>query len=169
MIKCRECGANQLEGTLFCSECGCFLLEAPDKTTTPLPFTEFGRLPSPPPLVREQIETIAGHKMITFVIPGSRQRTKVSLDKEIYIGRNDTTTGFLPDLNLTDYQGAAHGVSRQHATIRQTTQGIVLIDLGSTNGTYLNNFRISPNQPYLLNHGDEVQFGDLLVHVFIEG
>lgn len=169
MIKCLECGASQYDGTLFCSECGRFLLEVPAKTTTPLPFTEFGRLPSPPPLIEEDVEIVAGHKKIMFVIPSSRHRIKLVLEKEIYVGRGDTSSGFTPELDLTEDQGANYGVSRQHAVIRLTTQGVVLIDLDSTNGTYLNNFRISPGQSYLLNHGDEIQFGELLVHVFIEG
>jgi pSer/pThr/pTyr-binding forkhead associated (FHA) protein len=43
----------------------------------------------------------------------------------------------------------------------------MLIDLESTNGTLLNNYRLSPHEPYPLHSGDEIRFGDLLVHLFL--
>ncbi|RMG97323.1 MAG: FHA domain-containing protein, partial [Chloroflexi bacterium] len=64
--------------------------------------------------------------------------------------------------------GGDKGVSRLHATIQYSNHGIVLIDLGSTNGTMLNNYRLAAEQPYLLNNGDEIRCGDLLMHIFFE-
>jgi pSer/pThr/pTyr-binding forkhead associated (FHA) protein len=72
----------------------------------------------------------------------------------------------LLELNLAEFDAAAYGVSRAHAVLRLTGQGIALVDLDSTNGTYLNNYRLAPHVAYLLTNGDEVSFGDLLVHVF---
>ncbi|MCA9973435.1 MAG: FHA domain-containing protein [Anaerolineales bacterium] len=169
MIQCKECGADQYEGTLFCSECGRFLLDAPPKTTATLPFTQFGQLPSPPPLVQETIALESGPRNVTFVIPSGRRRIKLALSGEMFVGRSDGATGFEPALDLTEFDAAAHGVSRQHAKIQLTNRGVVLVDLDSTNGTYLNNFRLSANQPYLVNNGDEILLGDLLIHMFING
>ena len=166
MNKCSDCGATQPEGTLFCSECGCFMLDKPPQTTTPLPFSQFGRLPTAPPVAGDDIRPIAGKQEIVFFIPTSRQRVKVTLTDEIRIGRGDSSSGFLPELDLTEHQGAENGVSRQHARIQLTDRGVVLIDMDSTNGTYLNNYRLSAEQPYLLNNGDEILFGDLLIHLF---
>lgn len=167
MIQCKECGAAQYEGTLFCSECGRFLLDAPPKTTATLPFTQFGQLPSPPPLVQDDLMLVPGPQAVTFVIPSSRRRIRLELTGEMFIGRGDIASGFKPGLDLTEFEGASHGVSRQHAKIQLTNRGVVLVDLESTNGTYLNNFRLSPQQPYRVHSGDEILLGDLLVHMFI--
>ena len=48
-------------------------------------------------------------------------------------------------------------VSRHHAEISVGTEHIVLRDLGSLNGTYLNRRRIEGEE--ILHHGDEVQVG----------
>lgn len=48
-------------------------------------------------------------------------------------------------------------VSRQHAEIRLENGSLVVVDLGSTNGTFVNGIRISADTP--LQPGDQVQFG----------
>lgn len=168
MNRCADCGAEQPEGALFCGECGRFLLEASQSATTPLPFSQFGRLPKPPPLVSGELEPVEETKKVTFIIPSGRRRLQHELTNEIIVGRADKEAGLQPQLDLTPFQGATHGVSREHASIRLTHQGVVLIDLGSTNGTYLNNYRLAAHQPYRLQDGDEIHFGDLLVHVFFD-
>jgi hypothetical protein len=52
-----------------------------------------------------------------------------------------------------------HGVSRQHARIQQTPQGWMLTDLGSTNGTSVNQQRIPAYEAHLLHPGDRVAIG----------
>jgi pSer/pThr/pTyr-binding forkhead associated (FHA) protein len=49
-------------------------------------------------------------------------------------------------------------VSRRHAVIQRQGSGYVLIDQGSTNGTFVNGQRI--DQPSPLRPGDEVRVGD---------
>ncbi|MEQ1821313.1 MAG: FHA domain-containing protein [Fimbriimonadaceae bacterium] len=48
-------------------------------------------------------------------------------------------------------------VSRQHARVTVNGASIMVSDLGSTNGTFVNGARISADTP--LNVGDNVQFG----------
>ncbi|MCD7806405.1 MAG: FHA domain-containing protein [Lachnospiraceae bacterium] len=51
------------------------------------------------------------------------------------------------------------GVSRIHASVRRDQQGnSILEDLNSTNGTWVNESRLSPRVPYVLNRGDKVSF-----------
>ncbi|MCD8325551.1 MAG: FHA domain-containing protein [Lachnospiraceae bacterium] len=51
------------------------------------------------------------------------------------------------------------GVSRIHASLSRDQQGnSVLEDLNSTNGTWVNESRLSPRVPYILNRGDKVSF-----------
>jgi hypothetical protein len=51
-------------------------------------------------------------------------------------------------------------VSREHTQIYREGWRIYVDDLGSTNGTYLNNERIS--EPMQLRDGDKIQVGDVL-------
>ena len=63
------------------------------------------------------------------------------------IGRSQDAT-----IRLVD-----NGVSRQHATIRRDGKLFWLADLGSANGTFVNDVAIST--PRALRHGDHLQFG----------
>jgi pSer/pThr/pTyr-binding forkhead associated (FHA) protein len=59
------------------------------------------------------------------------------------------------DLQLFDTS-----VSRYHAEFRRSDAGWFLVDLGSTNGTRINGWRI--NAPTAVHPGDEVAFGSVV-------
>lgn len=167
MIKCIECGSDQYVGALFCNECGASLLEQQRRgQTNVLPFSQFIASAPPPPLSEEELHFAADPIMITVVIPHSRRRLQVKLVNEVRVGRADPH--FQPELDLTEDDGAEKGVSRLHAAIRSVRKGIVLIDLDSTNGTMLNTFRLPPERPYPLKNGDEIKFGECLIHIFFD-
>ncbi len=68
-----------------------------------------------------------------------------------------TTIGRLAECDIVvDDSGA----SRQHATIRRTDAGFVLTDLGSTNGTLVND---GPVQEHVLEDGDRVTIGETVL------
>lgn len=50
-------------------------------------------------------------------------------------------------------------VSRHHARLLAQAGNIVVIDLGSTNGTFVDGHRLEPGQPEPLHPGSEVSFG----------
>ena len=58
------------------------------------------------------------------------------------------------DLRLDDIK-----VSRLHAELLVTTNNLEVIDLGSTNGTFVNRKQLAPNERHPLQPGDEVYFG----------
>jgi FHA domain/Domain of unknown function (DUF1707) len=70
-------------------------------------------------------------------------------------GRDRVTIGRAPgsDCLLSD-----PSVSRRHAELRADGEGWVLVDVGSTNGTRLNGWRLTG--PAGVRAGDEVVFGD---------
>lgn len=168
MIKCSECGSNEMEGALFCSECGNSLIKSREQSTAQLPFSDSLSDPVPPSLLGQDFGAVSEAKRVMFVIPSSGRRVILDLDDEIRIGRKDTARQLNPELDLTKDRGSDFGVSRLHASIQASNRGVVLIDLGSTNGTLLNNYRLPPDLPYPLHNGDEIRFGRLLVHVFFE-
>ena len=60
-------------------------------------------------------------------------------------------------IQLKDYQ-----VSRYHTEIQRTTEGLQVVDLGSTNGTYLNGERLTPQLARPLMAGDQIKIGSSL-------
>ncbi len=50
-------------------------------------------------------------------------------------------------------------VSRLHARLELDHEQITIIDLNSTNGTYVNGERLTPGQPRRLRAGDKINFG----------
>ena len=61
------------------------------------------------------------------------------------------------------------GVSRQHALLLPADEGLYLIDLDSTNGTWINGLYLQPGQKYPLRTGDVVEFGLLKMLVRVVG
>ncbi|WP_376792523.1 FHA domain-containing protein [Thermoflexus sp.] len=84
------------------------------------------------------------------------------------IGRLDPSLGLVPDLDLSQEGPEAIWVSRRHARIFYHDGHFYIEDLGSTNGTYLNNKRLVSGLPYALQDGDELRFGRIIAHVHIE-
>lgn len=140
--------------------------DAPDGTEHP--FTNVPRVSARPVLVGQQVEPNAKAGAIRFVIPSSGRRITISLDEKIRVGRADPTVSLYPEVDLTADGGAEFGVSRLHATISRSDEGVVVVDMSSTNGTLLNDYSLPSELPYPLQSGDELRFGDLLVHVFLE-
>ena len=58
-------------------------------------------------------------------------------------------------------------LSRRHATVALTAEGVSLMDLGSTNGTWLNDRRISG--PEYLTDGDVIRIGRTDLRFFDPG
>lgn len=86
--------------------------------------------------------------------------------QDYVIGRRDPN-GRLPDVDLADWNGAAGGVSRQHATIHVTDEGVLIEDLESLNETIRNGYRLLPRQRYPLEDGDELRLGSISLLVVI--
>ena len=64
-----------------------------------------------------------------------------------------------PIVDLTQFEGFAMGVSRRHAMLRAAGEKYALIDLNSSNGTWLNGQRLVPNKAYDLPSGSVIQLG----------
>ncbi|HZU70148.1 MAG TPA: FHA domain-containing protein [Ktedonobacteraceae bacterium] len=75
----------------------------------------------------------------------------------INLGPGEITVGRLADnkLVVNDPKASSH-----HAIIRPAGQGYSITDLGSTNGTFVNERKLSPNSPTTLNPGDKIRIGD---------
>ena len=82
---------------------------------------------------------------------------EIELRDEIILGSiSDPRT-----VDLRPYQAKENGVSRQHAKLCVTDSALSVIDLGSTNGTEVNDQRLKQNTPHTLISGDKVKLGSL--------
>jgi CRP-like cAMP-binding protein len=78
---------------------------------------------------------------------------------ETTIGRADPVTGILPDIDLTSVD-ANRSVSRRHAKIICSgNQYFMLEEVGTVNGTYVNDQRIPTGTPVMMHDGDGIKIG----------
>jgi hypothetical protein len=99
---------------------------------------------------------------LLFQVYGEKRTTLgVTVQERIYNGRATNGLGLIPDVDLTEFDGAENGVSREHALILTDTGLLYIRDLGSTNGTRINGYELEPDRNYRLRDGDELEFGRL--------
>ena len=77
------------------------------------------------------------------------------------IGRSDSKSSYVPDIDLAAFQALEKGVSRRHAALVRFKGHLHLLDLGSVNGTFLNGERLASEVPYALSSGDKILLGSL--------
>lgn len=167
MIICSYCQSGNREGELFCEECGNPLEGSPRIETRVFEEAQAagGKTGKKPLWGTAQFNYDS--TVILRVDAASEPLTLENKDKYV-VGRTDTQSGNVPDVDLTPYGGLDQGVSRVHAMFQRTSNTLILTDMDSANGTYLNGQQMAPNQPRVLQDGDEVRFGKLSTRVFFK-
>ncbi len=143
-MKCKECQMENIDGALFCEECG-------------------AKLDTMEPLQDTAVEMGNASQLVLTSTDGSK--LDIPAKDEVVIGREDPVSEVFPDLDLTGFGGMESGVSRKHAIIHRTGAEYTIEDLESTNGTYVNKKRILPHVPQVIKPGDELRFGKLALAV----
>jgi len=170
MIKCPSCQTPHVDNTVFCSECGIYMLEEGDKRATdPLGIDEVSVRDNPSSAAgtARSLQQGTGPMTIRLKIGDNQREVQVVLNKVIHLGRLDPTSNIFPEVDLTPDDAQAWGVSRRHASIFKQGAGVVVEDLGSVNGTFVNGKRLDPYLPETLREGDILQLGRLLIKVKI--
>jgi len=104
---------------------------------------------------------------IMIYISGGQQPIRLSNAEQITFGRGATSlAGKRQFIDLEAFHGGGMGVSRQHAAIHVTEDGVFVEDLQSTNGTLVNEQKIPAQRRHLLNSGDKVTLGQLHLTVY---
>jgi pSer/pThr/pTyr-binding forkhead associated (FHA) protein len=106
-----------------------------------------------------------GPLMIRLRILESGREIEANLNKAVHMGRLDPASDVFPEIDLTNDSGLEKGISRRHARILKREGTVVVEDLGSINGTFVNSKRLAPYLPEVLHHGDQLQLGKLLIEV----
>src|SRR5262249_34329791 len=101
-----------------------------------------------------------------LVLRGQRRKVEYPIHEGLnFIGRS----GEKPvDIDLEDQEPPDRiWCSRQHALLSFEEGTLVLEDLNSANGTYLNRNRIYPGQRQLLKANDVIQIGNVQLKVVV--
>lgn len=143
---CGRCFARNLAGETFCKVCGDELPEA--SVDADVGATR-----------RVGVSAVAA----TLLVHGDGEvdgDVAIPLDKDIcLVGRASSTDNVHPDVDLAPFD-TSHYVSRRHAFILRRQNAIVLEDLESANGTFVNvTQQIAPHVLTPLRDGDEITFG----------
>lgn len=166
MKVCPYCAHNNMEGILYCEECGQSLYgEQGAATSTKKLQSTTGELDGK---ATWGTARFGPNTAILIHIRNVPDPIELQPQDEMIFGRYDGTTTTTPTLDLTPFGAYENGVSRIHAAIRRSEDTLTLVDLGSVNGTHLNGQRLIPNQPRVVRDGDEVRFGKLVCHIFFK-
>ncbi|HTX91781.1 MAG TPA: FHA domain-containing protein [Anaerolineales bacterium] len=167
MIICPNCQHKEISGAIYCSKCGAQLIDsriATHKIHTAETRREVERNTGnikPPPTPPLQ-------SWISLHIIESGQILPLADRTEFTLGRSAEGQPIVPDVDLSSYNAYANGVSRLHAAIKLVKNQIVVVDLGSSNGTYLNGIRLSPYIETPVSHGDVLYLGKLKIQILID-
>lgn len=167
---CPACGHKNRQEAETCLICGTPLEKADrqrDSSTLNLG-TERG-LPAAEEGIAELSRIPAPIRGVAIYLAGDIKPIAIMYDDEFILGRvsdsQDEAPADEPIVDLRPYGALEKGVSRRHLLIRRTGQGYEVMDLGSTNGSYLLDKRMVPNQPYPLSHGDLIRMGKMRIFI----
>lgn len=160
-VACPNCGKPNQKHEVFCYSCG-QLLEAIKGGNVTKQLEDAGSLPSS--------EYFGPESVLALRIRGSSDVFEVrpqKSDHEMIIGRSSSGSAIMPDVDLNTKQAADLGVSRMHMAIHYEPDqnAVLVVDLGSANGTFINGQRVLPKEIRVLRHGDELRLGRLVLMV----
>ncbi|MBX3013594.1 MAG: FHA domain-containing protein [Caldilineaceae bacterium] len=152
---CPSCGTPVIAGEAFCDSCGAALPMGGAAAMIPavpvVPAVRPAAVSTPPP---------APSAGITAQFIATTGQTFALTGKSTYLlGREDPVSGIYPDVDTASSGGETSGVSRRHAEILQQGNQWMIRDLGSTNGTFVNNQRLGANAQQRINPGDQIRLG----------
>ena len=171
-VECLTCGVENVAGIFVCNSCG----QNPSVPPQPVQVSAPVAPRVAPQKDSEAIETSVGvcpdancgadiedgatncrYCGTTLNTAGSNfvlelNGERLSIESSLVVGR-DKTLGFGPLLAANDL------VSRRHFEVTWDGNSAVVVDLGSTNGTYCDGDKVEPNRQHMLKNGNVLRIG----------
>ncbi len=164
---CPICGTKNELKAIVCGHCGAKLddpfIDSGYKTKT----TDMQAVT--PEMIRDWSlkdakEVAVPDSGISFYVDGHSMPAYINPTGEFVLGRTAGTSSEML-LDLAPFGGYSLGLSRRHVAIRRTGDGYEVLDLGSVNGTWLNEERLIPHKSYPLPSGSHLRLGRMRVRV----
>ena len=162
---CKACGKSNEPSAATCAYCNTpfMVMTLSQQTTSHVPPAEPNKQFTP-----ERVVQLTGlyADLLVFQIASFEQPVLVKVSSnEVSIGRYSPGEK-PPTVDLTPFNGSLMGVSRQHAVITKDDTGYKVKDLSSTNGTWLNEKKLTPQEPHVLQSGDILRLGQINTSVY---
>jgi pSer/pThr/pTyr-binding forkhead associated (FHA) protein len=149
-----DCGATNPSSYRYCMKCGCELPVSVSNTSTePGPGSTDSRPASPGPGETEEMSTTPGRERVYVTRILSGEETEVhEIEGEFVVGREEGDLAIEGDPFL----------SRSHFSIRQQSGAYFLVDLDSSNGTFIRFWGDLELRP-----GDYIMLGSQVFRFFV--
>lgn len=176
-IPCSQCGTPVSLAAEFCGQCGSPVAspvpeaqeipptlvntpsQIPPSSKSELPETTLNQPMASPSVASARVAVPTQLQQLSARLLHTQTNTTIELPANlnlIHIGKpNDRIPPDIDVSNLPD----ADVVSRLHADLRIEGGTYFLEDVGSTNGTYVNNLPLRPGDRYRLRPGDRISLG----------
>jgi serine/threonine protein kinase, bacterial len=148
MVYCGFCGGRIAGDDVFCAHCG---------ARQPLAGADSSAALRP---VRPTVK---------LVVAGTTELdASFLLQKDSnLLGRTDPQSNIFPEVDLSRFDPQTK-VSRRHARIWREGEAFMVEDLGSVNGTVVNEMiHLAPRQPHSLDSGDRIRIGETTLHFLV--
>lgn len=146
MVFCGFCGGRIAADDIFCAHCG-----------------------SKQPLGGADSSARLARPTAKLVVAGTTELdASFHLQKDSnLVGRTDPLSNIFPEVDLSRFDPNTK-VSRRHARIWREGDAFMVEDLGSVNGTVINDIiRLEPRQPRPLDSGDRIKLGETTLHFLL--
>ena len=147
IVFCGFCGGRIAADDIFCAHCG-------------------SRQPS---AGEDSSGLIAARATAKLIVAGTTELdASFLLQKDSnLVGRTDPLSNIFPEVDLSRFDPQTK-VSRRHARIWREGEAFLVEDLGSVNGTVINDIiRLEPRQPRALDSGDRIKMGETTLHFLV--
>lgn len=143
---CATCGERLDGNDSFCAQCG-----------------------APQPLGGASEALRRARATARLIVSGTTELDAAfQLQKEInLVGRQDPQANIFPEVDLSRFDPHTK-ISRRHARIWRESGTYLLEDLGSVNGTVINEqVALAPKQPRVLESGDRIRLGETTLYFLV--
>ncbi len=163
-LYCLFCHEKNKLTVTHCVNCGASLI--PEEAASALLPPDDGVLLFDAASCEETLRQLPPHSLALFAPDQAEPIILPKVDR-VVLGRSDLATS-VKVLDLSQFGEAASSTSRRHAMLSLTANGFTVSDLGSTNGTWLNQRPLQPGKLYKLKSQDQIRLGSLTMLVCFE-